>query len=149
MDLLGDWWTPLVLREAFYGIRRFDDFHNGLNIARNTLTERLRTLVAEGLMEKQAYQLDPVRYNYVLTQKGRDFFPVLMALQQWGDQWLADEAGPPLVTHHDRCGHDAVAEVVCSSCREPLTSLDTSLHLGPGYPEKLAQREDVRRRFGL
>jgi DNA-binding HxlR family transcriptional regulator len=63
MDLLGDWWTALVLREAFYGIKRFDDLHTGLNIARNTLADRLRTLVAEGLMEKRPYQSVPVRYD--------------------------------------------------------------------------------------
>ncbi|MGI5130002.1 winged helix-turn-helix transcriptional regulator [Pseudonocardia sp. CA-107938] len=149
MDLLGDWWTPLVLREAFYGITRFDDFHAGLNIARNTLADRLKTLVAEGLMEKRPYQTEPVRYDYVLTRKGREFFPVLVALQQWGDHWLADEAGPPIVLHHERCGHDAEATVVCSHCNEPMTSADTTLHLGPGYPERLTRREDVRRRFGL
>ena len=129
MDLLGDWWTPLVLREAFYGIQRFDDFQAGLNIARNTLADRLRTLVTEGLMEKKPYQTDPVRYDYVLTQKGRDFFPVLVALQRWGDRWLADEAGPPIVLRHERCGHDGEAEVVCSSCREPMTSADTSMRI--------------------
>jgi DNA-binding HxlR family transcriptional regulator len=149
MDLLGDWWTPLVLREAFYGIQRFDDFQAGLNIARNTLADRLRTLVTEGLMEKKPYQTDPVRYDYVLTQKGRDFFPVLVALQRWGDRWLADEAGPPIVLHHERCGHDGEAEVVCSSCGEPMTSADTSMRIGPGYPERLTHREDVRQRFGL
>jgi DNA-binding HxlR family transcriptional regulator len=149
MDLLGDWWTPLVLREAFYGIQRFDDFQAGLNIARNTLADRLRTLVTEGLMEKKPYQTDPVRYDYVLTQKGRDFFPVLVALQRWGDRWLADEAGPPIVLHHERCGHDGEAEVVCSSCGEPMTSADTSMRIGPGYPERLTRREDVRQRFGL
>ncbi|QJY49721.1 winged helix-turn-helix transcriptional regulator [Pseudonocardia broussonetiae] len=149
MDLLGDWWTPLVLREAFYGIQRFDDFHKGLNIARNTLADRLKTLVAEGLMEKRAYQADPVRYDYVLTRKGREFFPVLMALQKWGDEWLSEEAGPPILLRHERCGHDAVAEVVCSSCHEPMTSGDTTLHIGPGYPERLTHREDVKQRFGL
>jgi DNA-binding HxlR family transcriptional regulator len=149
MDLLGDWWTPLVLREAFYGIQRFDDFQAGLNIARNTLADRLRTLVTEGLMEKKPYQTDPVRYDYVLTEKGRDFFPVLVALQRWGDRWLADEAGPPIVLRHERCGHDGEAEVVCSSCGEPMTAADTSMRIGPGYPERLTRREDVRQRFGL
>ena len=100
MDLLGDWWTPLVLREACYGIRRFDDFQKGLGIARNTLSDRLHRLVDEGLLEKQPYQQDPVRYDYVLTEKGRDFFGVLAAMTAWGDRWLADEAGPPITLHH-------------------------------------------------
>ncbi|MDT7556111.1 MAG: hypothetical protein QOI68_581 [Pseudonocardiales bacterium] len=94
MDLLGDWWTPLVLREAFYGFRRFDEFQQELGIARNTLADRLRRLVDEGLLEKRAYQSEPVRYDYVLTEMGRDFYGVIAAMTRWGDRWLADEAGP-------------------------------------------------------
>ncbi|WP_344608671.1 helix-turn-helix domain-containing protein [Sporichthya brevicatena] len=138
MDLLGDWWTPLVLRDAFYGIRRFDDFAAGLGIARNTLSERLRRLVDEGLMEKQPYQSDPVRYDYVLTEKGRDFFGVLAAMTAWGDRWLADSAGPPIVLHHS-CGHDAEVVTTCSHCGQPVTADNTEMRLGPGYPPRLAQ----------
>ena len=102
MDLLGDWWTPLVLRDAFYGVRRFDEFQQALGIARNTLADRLKRLVEEGLLEKVAYQVEPVRYDYVLTEKGRDFYPVLLAMTRWGDKWLAAEAGPPITVHHTR-----------------------------------------------
>ncbi|MFC7339879.1 winged helix-turn-helix transcriptional regulator [Saccharopolyspora griseoalba] len=147
MDLLGDWWTPLVLREAFYGIRRFDEFQESLGIARNTLADRLRRLVDEGLMEKQAYQSVPVRYDYVLTEKGRDFYGVLAAMNRWGDRWLAGEAGVPVVFHHDRCGHDTHPEVVCATCKEPLRSEEVSNRMGPGYPSRLAARPDVQRRF--
>ncbi|MCX4462335.1 helix-turn-helix transcriptional regulator (plasmid) [Streptomyces sp. NBC_01340] len=147
MDLLGDWWTPLVLREAFYGIKRFDEFQQELKIARNTLTDRLRRLVDEGLMEKRAYQHDPVRYDYVLTEKGRDFFGVLAAMNTWGNRWLSGEQGPPVVFHHDRCGHESAAEVVCAGCGEPMTAEDTHPRLGPGYPAHLAERPDIRRRF--
>jgi DNA-binding HxlR family transcriptional regulator len=149
MDLLGDWWTPLVLREAFYGIRRFDEFQSGLGIARNTLADRLRRLVDEGLLEKQPYQRDPVRYDYLLTDKGRDFFGVIAAMMRWGDRWLAEEAGPPITMHHHSCGHDTHAEVVCASCREPIRAEDITMNMGPGYPPKIAQRPDVRRRFGV
>jgi DNA-binding HxlR family transcriptional regulator len=107
MDLLGDWWTPLVLREAFYGIKRFDAFQRELGIARNTLTDRLRRLVDEGLLEKRAYQRDPMRYDYVLTEKGRDFFGVLAAMSSWGDRWLSGDEGVPVVFHQDRCGPNA------------------------------------------
>ena len=147
MDLLGDWWTPLVLREAFYGIRRFDEIQQALGIARNTLADRLRRLVEEGLLEKRPYQRDPVRYDYVLTEKGRDFFGVIAAMSRWGDRWLADEAGPPVTFHHRTCGHDTHAEVVCAHCREPLEADDTVMRMGPGYPPRLAQRPDVQRRF--
>jgi len=148
MDLLGDWWTPLVLREAFYGIGRFDDFQRELGIARNTLTDRLRRLVDEGLLEKKLYQTEPRRYDYVLTEKGRDFFGVLAAMSRWGDRWLAGVEGAPITLHHDACGHDTRAEVVCAECGQPLRSEDTAMRMGPGYPERLKGRPDVRRRFG-
>ncbi|WP_052868059.1 winged helix-turn-helix transcriptional regulator [Streptomyces niger] len=147
MDLLGDWWTPLVLREAFYGIQRFDAFQEALGIARNTLTDRLRRLVTEGLLEKRPYQTEPVRYDYVLTEKGRDFFTVLLAMNRWGDRWLAGEQGPPVVFRHDACGHESRPEVVCADCGEPMTAANTHARMGPGYPTELAERPDVRERF--
>jgi DNA-binding HxlR family transcriptional regulator len=149
MDLLGDAWTPLILREAFSGLRRFDEFQSGLGIARNTLADRLRCLVEAGLFEKRLYQTEPRRYEYVLTEKGDDFFGVLAAISGWGDRWLAGEEGPPVTFHHGSCSHDSGAVVVCSACGEPLKAADTSLRLGPGYPAKLKRRPDVRRRFGL
>jgi len=148
MDLLGDWWTPLVLREAFYGVRRFDAFQQSLGIARNTLAERLRRLVDEGLLEKEPYQSEPVRYDYVLTPKGRDFYGVLMAMNAWGDRWLAGDEGAPVVFRHERCGQEAVrAEVVCSGCGEAMAPEDTRPRLGPGYPDRLAELPLVRERF--
>ncbi|HVV21865.1 MAG TPA: helix-turn-helix domain-containing protein [Pseudonocardiaceae bacterium] len=148
VDLLGDWWTPLVLREAFYGVRRFDQFQSALGIARNTLTERLNRLVDEGLMRKEPYQSEPVRHEYVLTDKGSDFFPVLAAMAAWGDRWLDGGAGRPIVLHHKDCGHDAEAEVVCSRCGGAITHESVEHRLGPGYPEKLKTRPDVMARFG-
>jgi DNA-binding HxlR family transcriptional regulator len=147
LDLLGDWWTPLVLREAFYGIRRFDEFAQELGIARNTLADRLRRLVDEGLLEKRAYQSEPTRYDYVLTEKGRDFFGVLAAMSRWGDRWLAEASGPPITFHHDICGHDSHAEVVCASCGEPLRADDTTARPGPGFPDRLKTHPSIQRRF--
>jgi DNA-binding HxlR family transcriptional regulator len=149
LDLLGDWWTPLVLREAYYGIRRFDDFQRELGIARNTLADRLRRLVDGGLLEKHRYDTQPTRYEYLLTDSGRDFYSVILAMVAWGDRWLADEAGPPVTVHHDTCGHDTTPEVVCSHCKEPLVWEDVTSLPGPGYPAKLLDRPDVRRRFRL
>ncbi|MHB9755384.1 winged helix-turn-helix transcriptional regulator [Streptomyces sp. BYX5S] len=147
MDLLGDWWTPLVLREAFYGITRFDVFQQELGIARTTLAERLRRLVEAGLMEKRAYDTAPVRHDYVLTEKGRDFFGVLAAMNAWGNRWLSGEEGAPVVFEHDRCGHESEPAVVCGHCGEPLTAADTHARMGPGYPERLARRPDLTARF--
>lgn len=147
MDLVGDSWTPLVLREAFYGIRRFDEFQQELGIARNTLTDRLRLLVDEELMERNLYQTEPRRYDYVLTEKGRDFFGVLAAMSRWGDRWLAGDEGAPITFHHDACGQDTRAEIVCGACGERLTPESVSMRMGPGYPEHLTGGPDMRRRF--
>lgn len=147
VDLLGDWWTPLVLREAFYGVRRFDEMQRTLRIGRNVLTQRLRRLVDEGLLERVPYQERPTRYEYVLTDKGRDFFPVLAAMTAWGDRWMAGEEGPPVVLRHRTCGHTTHAEVVCSECHEPLTLRNITASLGPGYPTRLRKRALSTGRF--
>jgi DNA-binding HxlR family transcriptional regulator len=120
MDLLGDWWTPLVLRDAYFGIKRFEDFQRDLGIGRNVLTQRLNRLVDEGLFERVPYQEHPPRYEYALTDMGRDFMPVLMAMSAWGDRWLAGPEGPPVTFRHKACEHQTEARVVCSHCGEPL-----------------------------
>lgn len=136
IDLIGDWWTPLVLREAFAGVTRFDGFERTLGIGRNVLTQRLNRLVEVGILTRVAYQQNPPRHDYVLTDMGRDFYPVLAAIQRWGDQWLSTDDGPPVVLHHDNCDHDTHAEVVCAHCREPLHLDAVSASLGPGYPAR-------------
>jgi len=140
VDLLGDWWTPLVLRDAYYGVRRFEDFQRSLGIGRNILTQRLNRLVDEGMLERRPYQDRPVRHEYILTDKGRDFFPVVAAIVRWGDRWLAGDEGPPVTLHHVPCDHDMHAEVVCSHCREPLALRDVNARL-----EQAARRPGARR----
>ncbi|MGC7096467.1 winged helix-turn-helix transcriptional regulator [Amycolatopsis lurida] len=147
MDLFGDQWSPLVLRESFYGVRRFGDFQAELGIPRNTLADRLKRLTDEGLLEKRAYQDEPVRYDYLLTEMGRDFFDVLVVMSRWGDRWLSGPEGPPVRMHHLDCGHDTHAEVVCAACAKPLDPARVRMRTGPGYPEGLKDRPDIRRRF--
>jgi DNA-binding HxlR family transcriptional regulator len=147
VDLLGDWWTPLVLREAFYGVRRFDDFQRSLRIGRNVLTQRLNRLVDEGVLGRVPYQERPLRHEYVLTAKGRDLYPIILALLHWGDTWLTGDDGPPVVLHHTTCDHDTHAEVVCAECREPLHPRDVRARLGPGYPERHRQAALATGRF--
>src|SRR2546423_2074940 len=137
VDLLGDWWTPLVLREAFVGVRRFDTMQHSLGIGRTVLTQRLKRLVDEALLDRVLYQQRPDRYEYFLTEKGRDFYPVLAAMIAWGARWLAGEEGPPIVLHHAPCGHDMTARVVCSECGEPIRVKDVRARIGPGYPADL------------
>jgi DNA-binding HxlR family transcriptional regulator len=145
--LLGDWWTPLVLREAFYGVRRFADFQESLGIARNILTQRLQRLVREGLLERRLYQDHPPRYEYRLTDKGRDFYPVMAAIVRWGDRWLDEGKGPPVLLRHRGCGHVTQAEVVCGECKQPLHARDITVEPGPGYPRDRLRSPAAARRF--
>jgi DNA-binding HxlR family transcriptional regulator len=101
-DLIGDWWTPLVLRDAFVGVRRFDDFVADLGIPRAVLTARLDRLVDEGMLERVAYEERPPRYEYQLTDKGRAFWDVLAAMWRWGEDWLWPDGGGPPVKLVDR-----------------------------------------------
>ena len=119
LEVVGEWWTMLVIREAFSGVRRFDDFQGRLGIARNVLAARLQSLVDHGVLERRQYQDRPPRCEYRLTEKGLDLYPVLIAMLTWGDTWTAGEAGPPLKLTHE-CGHDPNAILVCSHCGEKL-----------------------------
>lgn len=147
VDLLGDWWTPLILREAYYGATRFDDFESTLGLSRNILTQRLGRLVEEDLLTKVPYRDRPLRHEYRLTDKGRDFFPVLAAMMAWGDRYLAPEAGEPVLLHHTTCDHDTHAEVVCAHCREPLRHEQITARLGPGFPARLRESALATGRF--
>ena len=152
LDVVGDPWTPLVLREAFYGLRRFEDLQSSLGIARSTLSDRLALLVEHGLLTREQYASDPVRHEYVLTEKGRDLQPVLLALMAYGNRWLADDAGPAVqVRHrsHHHGDHVATPELVCGECHEPVTPDDVEMVMGPGFPERLRDQPEVRRRFHL
>ena len=97
VDILGDWWTPMILRSALHGVRRFEGFTESLGIPRNVLTERLTRLCDEGIFEKVEYQDRPVRHEYRLTEKGVGFYPVMVTLLEWGNEWLDwGEDGPPV-----------------------------------------------------
>ena len=132
LEIIGEWWTLLILRDAFLGVRRFDDFQSRLGIARNVLTDRLTTLVEHGVLERERYQERPDRFEYRLTEKGRDLHPVLMSLVRWGDRWTAGEAGPPLVLEHRTCGHEMTPVLVCPHCREEVSAGTVRARPGPG-----------------
>src|SRR6267378_397325 len=100
MELFGDAWTPLIMRDVFYGLSRFDEFQKSLGVARNTLSDRLNRLVDAGVLTKRLYQDNPPRNEYLLTEQGRDFFPVLVAMVNWGDRWLDGGEGAPVTLHH-------------------------------------------------
>jgi DNA-binding HxlR family transcriptional regulator len=122
LEVIGDRWTMLILRDAFRGVRRFDQFQRDLGIARNLLTDRLTKLVEHGVMEKQLYQDHPPRFEYRLTPRGVDLSPALVALMRWGDKWLA-EGAPPVSLLHDRCGQPLDQAFVCWTCDQTITPL--------------------------
>jgi DNA-binding HxlR family transcriptional regulator len=130
--VLGERWTLVILREAFSRRRRFEDIQRDLGIARNILADRLQRLVAEGILERRAYQQRPERFEYRLTDKGRDLYPVLIALMQWGDRYTAGEAGPPVELIHEPCGEHTHPRLVCDHCGEPIDPRDIRPQPGPG-----------------
>jgi DNA-binding HxlR family transcriptional regulator len=148
LEIIGDPWTPLVLRDAYHGLTRFDEFQRSLGIARNTLADRLRRLVEGGMLRTEQYQANPPRSEYVLTEMGADFMPAMAAMLSWGDRWLAGPEGAPVTLTHTTCGHDGEATVVCGHCQAPLGLGDTTFSLGPGYPDEVpAGVPDLREQF--
>jgi DNA-binding HxlR family transcriptional regulator len=123
LDLVGEKWALLAVREAFLGNRRFDEIVRRTGAPRDTLAARLRTLVGAGILERRKYSEHPDRFEYHLTQAGRELYPVILTLMRWGDRHLADEDGPPLVLEHS-CGHRLVAQVVCEACGQPAQAKD-------------------------
>jgi DNA-binding HxlR family transcriptional regulator len=125
-DILGDRWTPLVLSAAFLGLRRFDEIQSGLDIATNILTHRLNYLVDHRILERRQYSERPPRYEYRLTDKGRDLFPHALMLMQWGDKWLTQSGGSNLRVFHKKCGARLNAVVACSHCHKPIDPHDVT-----------------------
>jgi DNA-binding HxlR family transcriptional regulator len=138
LETVGEWWSMLIVRDAFLGVSRFDDFQQRLGIARNVLAQRLERLVAHGILVRTPYQQHPVRYDYRLTDKGRDLWPVLTAMRQWGDRWAAP-SGAPVQMVHKSCGHVAAAVPSCSECGQAMDPRSTRLVAGPGAKERSSQ----------
>ena len=123
LEVLGDRWTMLVMRDAFLRVHRFEDFQRELGIARNVLTDRLNRLVEEGILERVRYQDRPARFEYRLTEKGIDLWPVMMTMMQWGDRYYAPEGRPRIIRHRD-CGGELVDHLKCSKCGAELGARD-------------------------
>lgn len=131
LEVAGEWWSFLIIRDAFFGISRFEAFQERLGISRNVLNERLNHLVDSQVMERVLYNEHPPRNDYRLTEKGRDLWPVLTAMRQWGDKWEAPR-GAPLQLVHKTCGHIVEMVPTCSECGERLTGREVRAVDGPG-----------------
>ena len=136
LAIVGDRWTLLILRDAFLRVRRFDDFQASTGIARRVLAERLAKLVDDGILEKRPYQQRPVRYEYMLTSKGLDLYPVILALVHWGDAYYAGADGPPLLHRHKACGHVFRSRLCCSECGAEVGARDVRVEPGAGDEHK-------------
>ncbi len=131
LEIVGDRWTLLIIRDAFEGIRRFDDFQANLGVARNVLTDRLGRLCDEGIMRRHRYQERPDRYEYRLTCKGVGLWPAMMSLLLWGDRHYAGD-GPPVVVAHRGCAGSLTPALECSTCGASLGPSDVEPRPGPG-----------------
>ena len=132
LEIIGEWWTLLILRDSFLGIRRFDDFVERLGISRNVLANRLDKLVDAGVLERRSYDEARGRYDYLLTDKGRALWPVMIALRQWGDEWIYGAGNEPLLLEHRDHGHTTTAQMTCDVCGEKLDARSVRAVAGPG-----------------
>ena len=131
LSIVGERWTLLIIRDAFKGTRRFDEFCRNLGVTRHRLAERLNGLVEAGVMTRVPYCDRPVRYEYRLTRMGLGLYPVLMTLGNWGDTWLDKGQGPPTEYWHAGCGKLSKPQISCSECGESLRPEEVSARPGP------------------
>ncbi|MEO7572878.1 MAG: helix-turn-helix domain-containing protein [Acidimicrobiales bacterium] len=136
LSVIGDGWSLMLVRDAFYGRRRFSDFVTYTGAQKTVVSDRLRCLVAAGIFERVEYQQHPTRHEYRLTDKGRDLTGVMLSLMAWGDRWLDGDDGPPIEVTHTSCDHDADPRVVCGHCHAELALEHLRSGPGPGFPER-------------
>ena len=134
--VIGDRWTLLILRECFLRRKRFEEFQSSLGVTRHLLAERLRKLVRFGVLRRVPYQNSPKRYEYILTQKGLDLYPIVMSIVHWGNIHMVDVRGRPLLHQHKHCGKLFDPIMVCSECSQPISAKEVHVHPGPGAPER-------------
>ena len=134
LEVVGERWSLLIVRNVLLGLRRFDEIQENLGIARNVLQTRLTRLLDQGVLEKRLYQERPARYEYRLTEKGLDLWPTIVALMQWGDRYAVPAGGPVVLLEHRGCGGAVDDHRVCKACDEKLSVRDVRAIPGPGAP---------------
>ena len=138
LELVGERWSLLVIREIFHGRRKFSEMQRSLGVARNVLTARLQRMVDEEILERRPYSDKPERYEYFLTEKGLDLWPVMIALMQWGDKYEPRPEGrPSIVVHKGECGGEIDDRRICTRCGKALTVREARAIEGPGMKAAL------------
>ncbi len=150
LEVVGERWSLLIVRDVFLGLRRFDQIQANLGIARNVLQARLERLIEQGVLERSLYQERPPRYEYRLTEKGIDLWPIVVSLMQWGDRHTPPAGGPAVVLEHRGCGGAVDEHRVCEKCGRPLSARESRARPGPGaspeHPLLLKHERDAAER---
>ena len=146
LEILGDRWIFLILREAFFGVRHYDRFRLNLGIATNILSDRLKILVAHGILKRETDPEDARRVQYRFTEKGISIYPITLAFMEWGDRWLTEEAGPPLLLYHEKCGKRLKPVFCCAHCGEPVDARDVRYKKGPGTKSATDNRKKKKKK---
>jgi DNA-binding HxlR family transcriptional regulator len=133
LEVVGDWWTPLIVRDVALGLTRFEELVEDLGISRNLLAARLEDLEGNGILERRQYLERPPRFRYRLTRAGVELLPILMSLTAWGDRWFTPPGGPPVRFEHSTCGQEFTPVESCSECGEPVKPGDVIPRPGPGF----------------
>jgi len=131
LSVVGDRWTLLIIRDVFLGVRRFDAIQQDLQLTPHRLSDRLRKLVRDGILWRVAYEQHPPRFEYRLTEKGIDLYPLIVTMMEWGDRWMAGRAGVPVELVHRPCGHSIKPELVCPTCKSRIEAREMTARPGP------------------
>jgi DNA-binding HxlR family transcriptional regulator len=135
LEVIGEWWTLLIVRDAFFGVTRFEALQERLGISRGILAARLQTLVDHGVLERRCYDAARQRYDYVLTAKGRALWPVVVTIRQWGDEWIAGTGNESVAVLHRGCGGHVHGVLTCSRCGEHAALRECEVAPGPGLTD--------------
>jgi DNA-binding HxlR family transcriptional regulator len=152
LSVVGDRWTMMIVRDVFLGIRRFDAMHEDLGLTPHRLSNRLGKLVRDGILARVEYEKRPRRFEYRLTEKGIDLFPLIVVLNSWGDRWMAGRAGAPIELVHRKCGRAIKPSLTCPACDEKIVPREMSLRPGPalrhrGLPGKTFEAVQIPEYF--
>jgi DNA-binding HxlR family transcriptional regulator len=150
LSVVGDRWTMLIIRDVFLGIRRFEGIQKDLRLTPHRLSDRLGKLVRDGILVRVEYQKRPRRFEYLLTEKGIDLYPLIVAMLEWGDRWMAGSAGAPVELVHRPCGHSIKPELTCPECKSKIVPREMSARPGPALKKRglSAQQSPPAQRVG-